>query len=865
MKRFALVIFFLGLLLSAKANHITGGQIYYTLTGQSGNNYTYSISLLLYRDSLSSGAQLDPSASIAIFDRVTGLMVSQNNIPLANIQVLHLWSPDQCINNPPTVIYQVGHYNFSVTLPASPNGYIITYQRCCRIAGINNLNSSSSIGATYIAEIPGTSPLASAPANNSAHFIGPDTVIVCQHSSFTYSFNAIDIDGDSLSYSFCNAYIGGSNNAPVPDPPAGPPYQPVPYAFPFSGSQPMGSNVIINSKTGLVTGIAPDAGIYVMTVCVYEYRNGILIATQRKDLQIKVGDCSLAAANLPPQLINCKSFTSGFINSGDQSLIHSYLWIFGEPASGSNDSSKLANPTHVYADTGTYTVTLITNRNEICSDTGITLVKIYPGFSPGFKFNGICVNKPTQFTDTTRSRSGFVDSWQWDFGVPGSGTSDLQNPQFTYSATGAYNAQLIVTSSKGCIDTAIVPITIIDKPPITLAFRDTLICKGDNLQLQASGAGVFSWTPGTNITNANTATPTVDPPNTSFYFVNLDENGCLNKDSVQVRVVDHVTLQAFSDTVICQGDAAQLYTTGDGLHFSWTPANNMNDPTAPNPVAITNTNTTYQVTATIGHCSATDNVTVRTIPYPVANAGPDTTICYNTAAQIQASIVASTFTWSPGGSLSNPLILNPVATPKQTTAYILTVTDVLGCPKPSYDTIVVTVLPKVNAFAGNDTAVVIGQPLHLHASGGINYLWSPLVALDNVTIPDPVALYDGSIDSIRYRVLISDEQNCLDSAFILVKIFKTNPQIFVPTAFTPNGDGVNDLFRPIGVGIKSIEYFRVYNRWGQLVFSTTINGHGWDGNIGGKPQSTNTYVWIVKGIDYLDKPFLKKGNVTLIR
>jgi len=137
--------------------------------------------------------------------------------------------------------------------------------------------------------------------------------------------------------------------------------------------------------------------------------------------------------------------------------------------------------------------------------------------------------------------------------------------------------------------------------------------------------------------------------------------------------------------------------------------------------------------------------------------------------------------------------------------------------------------------------------------------------LDNVTIPDPVALYDGSIDSIRYRVLVSDEQNCFDSASILVKIFKTNPQIFVPTAFTPNGDGVNDLFRPIGVGIKSIEYFRVYNRWGQLVFSTTINGHGWDGNIGGKPQSTNTYVWIVKGIDYLDRPFLKKGNVTLIR
>jgi gliding motility-associated-like protein len=112
--------------------------------------------------------------------------------------------------------------------------------------------------------------------------------------------------------------------------------------------------------------------------------------------------------------------------------------------------------------------------------------------------------------------------------------------------------------------------------------------------------------------------------------------------------------------------------------------------------------------------------------------------------------------------------------------------------------------------------------------------------------------------------MVSDEQNCLDSAYVTVKIFKTNPQIFVPTAFTPNGDGKNDLFKPIGVGIKNIEYFRVYNRWGQMVFNTTVNGKGWDGRIEGKTQSTNTFVWIVKGIDYLGKPFFRKGNVTLI-
>jgi gliding motility-associated-like protein len=801
-------------------------------------------------------------------------MIFSINVGLSFIEVLHLHSPGPCINRPPTVIYQVGHYKFDVKLPANRNGYIIAYQRCCRIAGINNLLGSSSVGATYVAEIPGTNPLATAPANNSAHFVGPDTVIVCQHNSFTYSFNAVDEDGDSLSYSFCNAYVGGSSAAPAPDPPDAPPYQSVPYASPFSFNRPMGAGVTIDSKTGLVTGIAPDAGIYVMTVCVYERRNGALIATQRKDLQIKVGDCSLAAANLPPQSVNCLNFTSGFANTGDQSLIHSYLWNFGDPATGGSDSSALANPSHVYSDTGTYTVTLITNRGELCSDTGKTIVKMYPGFVPGFKSTGICINKPTQFIDTTSTRYGTVNSWNWDFGVSSfsTDTSYSQNPAFTYPATGTYDAQLIVTSSKGCIDTVATPITIIDKPPINLAFRDTLICKGDNLQLNASGTGVFTWTPGTNITNANTPMPTVNPPSTAYYYVNLNESGCINNDSVRVRVVDRVTLQAFSDTVICQGDAAQLYTTGDGLHFTWTPAANLNDATLPNPIAVTNSTTNYQVTASIGHCTATDNITVRTVPYPIANAGADTSVCYNTSAQLHATMVASAFTWTPGGSLSNPLILNPVASPKQTTSYVLTVTDILGCPKPVRDTVVVIVLSKVNAFAGNDTAVVIGQPLQFHATGGINYLWSPPFALDDINIANPTATYDGSVDSVRYKVMVSDEKNCLDSAYINVRIFKTNPQIFVPTAFTPNGDGVNDLFRPIGVGIKSIEYFRVYNRWGELVFSTTVNGfgsdgkiQGWDGKISGAPQATNTFVWIVKGIDYLNKPFFKKGAVTLIR
>lgn len=95
--------------------------------------------------------------------------------------------------------------------------------------------------------------------------------------------------------------------------------------------------------------------------------------------------------------------------------------------------------------------------------------------------------------------------------------------------------------------------------------------------------------------------------------------------------------------------------------------------------------------------------------------------------------------------------------------------------------------------------------------------------------------------------------------------FKTGPTVFVPTAFTPNGDGLNDLLRPIGAGIREIEYFGIYNRWGQLLFSTRQNGKGWDGRMNGTLQASGTYVWQVQAVDYLGKPYFQKGVFTLVR
>ncbi len=708
--------------------------------------------------------------------------------------------------------------------------------------------------------------------NSSAKFVGDDTVIVCANNAFRYSFAAVDADGDQLSYSFCGAYPGASRGNPQPDQPSPPPYFPLAYAGFFSATSPLGSGVKINPATGLIEGIAPAVGIYVVTVCVSEIRNGQEIATQRKDLQIKVGDCNVASANLAPQYITCDGFDFTFANNPPSNpLVKTYFWDFGVAGTDA-DTSISPTPTFNYFPTpGIYTVKLVTNRNQACSDSTTTMLRVFPGFFPDFETTGICITKPTTFRDISRTTYGQIDKWRWDFGetTATNDTSRNQSTSYIYPGLGPKRIQFIVSSNLGCSDTIYKDIEIIDKPPITMGFRDTLICNGDLLQLQASGQGVFSWTPLTNITNANTGTPIVNPAVTTIYRTRLDIDGCINNDSVRVRVVDFVTLRANKDTTICQGDAAQLGATSDGLRFSWTasPAAPIDKPTIINPVATSTTTTTnYTIRATIGGCNAEDVLTVTTVPYPLVNAGPAVTICFNASAQLNASTDGTSFTWSSPSLLSNPNILNPIATPPRTRDFVLTaVKEGSGCPKPSSDTVTVTVLPKIVLRLADDTAVVSGQPLLLNAEGAVTYLWTPTTGFLGGNDGSPVTIIPDGIDSIRYKVYGYNEIGCVDSTTILVRVFKTSPSIFIPSGFTPNGDGKNDVFRPIAAGIAKIEYFRVFNRWGQLVFSTSINGQGWDGRIGGKDQSTNTYVWIVKAIDYLGRPYFRKGTVTLIR
>jgi gliding motility-associated-like protein len=875
MKKFLFVLLFSITTLLSFANHTKGGWMYYEYLGpgSSANTLKYRIILKLYMRCDHTPEQLDPDVPFTIFNAANLAQVDNISVPLLSTINIRNCSTQECypcIQRIPNICYTIATYELIQDLPASTSGYIISFQRCCRIISIVNIQDpSNDVGDTWSVTIPG-SIIPGAQFNSSARFAQNDTAIICAGSSFVFDFSAVDPNGDSLTYAFTSAYNGGSSSGAgggaAPNPAAAPPYNIVPYAGGFSGTQPMGSGVTIDPKTGMVSGIAPASGIYVLTATVSEYNKVTRqkIAEIRKSLHIEVADCNKTEAKLKPVYPNCDSLTVHFKNESLGVDIQTYDWDFGD-----GNTSTLPEPAHTYLTAGDYILKLVVNRGLDCSDSTTSVVKVYPGFRPDFDVFGQCTNTLIQFKDKTTADFGSVNSWSWNFGDLAStvnNTSALQFPTHVFSTAADYNIQFVVGSSVGCIDTVNKKITIFDHPPLELT-NDTLICSVDTLQLNAIGTGNIVWSPNYMISDINSHTPLVSPDVTTKYYVTLtDAFGCTGTDSVKINVVDHVTQFLPLDTTICQTDPIVLHLTSDALYFLWTSTPNNGsivDPMVKTPTVNPLTTTTYHVVGSISNkCFAQNDIKVTVVPYPIPNVGPDVPVCFGFSTQLHASGGAF-YTWKPAIFLSATNIPDPmVVNPTSDVRYVVAVRDTLGCPKTVLDTVFVNVI-RVHADAGpSDTSVVIGQPLQLNATGGSHYLWSPAKWLSLIDIPNPVSLPQGDI---KYFVLVSDDNGCKDTDSIRVHFFRLAAGLYVPNAFTPNRDGTNDIFRPIELGLKTLDIFKVYNRWGELVFSTSDMNKGWDGTYKGRGQDPGTYVWYGEGTDYTGKKVSKKGTVILIR
>lgn len=448
-----------------------------------------------------------------------------------------------CVVPPTNVCYDVVTYVDTLTLPPIPGGYQLAYQRCCRNSTILNIITPLATGATYYATIPDTNVVV---VNSNPVFNNWPPPFICSQTPFVFDHSATDPDGDSLYYELFLPFEGADQTIPMPQPPNNPPYASVIWNPPYSLIDMLGGAVplTINPNTGLLTATPGPLGQFVVGMKVSEYRNGVFLSETKRDFQFNVVPCgNITVASLVAPNFSCESFTASFINNSVGA--GSYLWNFGDLTTTS-DTSSFITPTYTYPDTGVYIVSLIafSNINPLCNDTSYGAVTILPEFVQTMSFSNEPCTQNVIFSSTTLLDSTNNVVFDWNFGN-GAGTSNQQNPTYTYPDTGTYSVTLISYSptNPGCNDTGTVILTIF--PEFTTnGSLAPLACSADvNFFGNSSYDNLFLvhyvWDFGDGSGASNQQNSTYTYPNDGNYFPTLiaytDSPAC--GDTTQLAVV----------------------------------------------------------------------------------------------------------------------------------------------------------------------------------------------------------------------------------------------------------------------------------------------------------------------------------------
>lgn len=394
---------------------------------------------------------------------------------------------------------------------------------------------------------------------------------------------------------------------------------------------------------------------------------------------------------------------------------------------------------------------------------------------------------------------------------------------------------------------------------------DPSICEGDSVEVWATGGTIFDWQPAAGLSDNTSDRPVAFPTTTTTYTVQVTADACVDSGFVTVNVNPSPPVDAGPDISMCIDGQALLNATG-AVSYSWTPAADLSDPNIANPTATPNSTTTYMVTGIDANgCEATDAITVTVNPLPNAQAWPDTTICEGDIIQLHSAGGAA-YHWSPQQFLNSSTVADPNAFPDVTTTFTVVVTDANGCESSAMLT--VTVKPSPNVEAGQDTTILAGQSAFLSGTtSGVAFNWIPPNGLSDPNILDPVAT---PIQTTTYSLVATTIDGC-DAHDSVTVIVLNDAHIYIPNAFSPNNDGINDYLWVRSLGIVDLEFFRIYNRWGEVVFETTDQSiltsetSGWNGTASGKVQPMGVYAFVLKGLSPQGDAVLKSGNITLIR
>ena len=362
--------------------------------------------------------------------------------------------------------------------------------------------------------------------------------------------------------------------------------------------------------------------------------------------------------------------------------------------------------------------------------------------------------------------------------------------------------------------------------------NDTSLCEGETLLLNATTSKAsYLWQDGTT-------KPSLIVSKRGTYWVKLSRNNCSTYDTINVSYTPLPTIDLGKDTSLCDGDILLLDGTTLNASYLWQDGSS-------NPTFSVSKQGNYWLKLMVNNCSSTDNINVKFISLPTVDLGNDTSLCPSETITLDATTANASYLWQDY-SANSTLIAN------QQGIYWVKVT-VDNCS--GFDTINIGSidLPIINL--GSDTTICRGRPLVLDAENpNASYLWQ-----NGSTNPKFIVAQEGTY-------WVEAKNKCgITTDSITIKVDECFCFLFLPDAFSPNTDSINDGFSPIS-NCKFVEYnFMVFDRWGEKLFETSNSANFWDGTLKGVTLPSGVYVYLISYTFENDVKKTKHGTVTLIR
>ena len=791
---------------SAFSTHLTGGLLSYEPLG----NLKYLVKLNLYRDA--SGAILLDKETVGVYDSQSKNLITTLEVNKVSSNTIESTIDQPCVKSPAGLSYEYAIYEGILDLSGDPINatVILSFLRCCRNgsgpSGIVNILSADATGIALTTQIPNPGAY---PNNNSPVFKKRAPTFICNAAPFNWDFSATDADGDSISYSLC---------APItpPDQTAQPSYtsvyilpQQVSFKSPYTAANPLGGTVplTINPVTGQLNVTTNVSGGFVFAICMNEYRNGQLIATYNRDVQVYVTNCPYVVSTTPPEIFSDSIKISGSTSSNNSICSKSlsvffknksvgngsYFWDFGD-----STTSTDPDPSHTYRTGGVKKITLIASAPDLanCSDTTQFDFTLVPSPQPFVSVDTAKMRCSARilFIDQSPKPAGVSYSYIWYFGD--GKTSTEAQPTHLYT-TGNYLVSVSVSAAggqcKGSYSFNVSP----KEGPEAYAGRDTILCSGGTAKIGSpgnTGKYVYNWSPPTGLTSPDQPTTNAAPAEATTYTLEVSDpnSSCKNTSTVFVNIRN--LGDAGQDKPVCDGDSVQIGPSGNisaGVNYSWATTGNPNFSNQAKPKVAPKSTSTFYVTIsdTQAGCKVYDNVVVSVGSRPPVDAGQGAVLYYNNPVQI-----------------------------------------------------------------GSDN----------YNLSKYSYQWVPSTGLQNSK--SPVTQLNAKFSSYYVLIATDLQSGCENRDSLRVKVICGDRDIFVPNAFSPNADDLNDTIKIEGHGdnLKIFNY-TIYDRWGTPVFKGSELNKGWDGKFNGVPVEAGIYVFRLEIVCKDGDKFTKSGNITLIR